>query len=97
MLALAFSGDLIAIQVIHSELDAIALSVSHQISFHGMLTDSIRDFAEKDGKTHIVPISEAAMVGEAFEYKLWRYYEPLFVSEERMEISIRRSAVVGYY
>lgn len=98
IMALAFSGDLMAVQVIHSQLDAISVSVSKMISYHGTLTQSAIDFAQKDGKTHIVPIStNAVQLGDVYEYRLYRYYEPLFMSKERLEISIRRSAVVGYY
>ncbi len=97
IMALCYAGDLIAIQVIHSQLDAISLTVSQHISYYGTLVQKTIDFVEKDGKTHIVSLSGPVQIGEVYEYRLYREYDPLFMGDEVMEISIRRSAVVGYY
>ncbi len=97
VMALAFSGDLIAIQVIHSQLDAISITVSRMISYSGTITSEIESFATKDGKTYIYSPNQAVKVGSAYEYYLYRYYDPLFISSETMRITVRRSAVVGYF
>lgn len=97
IIAMFFSSDLICIQIINSELDALAIQVSHLISYYGVLNETVEDFATKDGKTYIVAISNVVQRGEPFEFILYREYEPLFMEPSPMRISIRRAAVVGYY
>lgn len=96
LLTLAFSGDLIAIQAIYSELDARALNVSHLISINGGPTAAVLSYAETNGVS-FVSISTAVRVGEPFEYRLEKYYDPMFMDDEPILVSIRRAAVVGYY
>lgn len=98
VLMFCFSGDLLAVQIIHSDLEAIAVTVGHEISFAGTLTQNIVDSVQKDGKTFIVSHSEDGVkMGEAYHYEIYRYYDPLFMDSKPLCISIKRSAVIGYF
>jgi len=96
-LTLAILGDLGAIQIIHSDLDALALTVGYQISSNGLITESLKGFVNKDGKTTLVSLTQGPVaLGGTIEFALSRVYHPLIVRKEDMAITVKRSAVIGY-
>lgn len=94
---LAYSGDLAALQSLHSLLDACAITVAHQIALEGSITPAIVSFVQKDAKATIVQLSEGTpQVGEILEFQISRSYLPLILADSSMTVAVRRSAVIGY-
>ena len=95
-----YSGDLACIQSIHSQLDAVALTAAYQISMQGLISDSIRDFVASEAKAEIyyVDASQAKKgYGDTVSFYVTRNYIPFVISNEAITITVRRSAVIGYF
>lgn len=97
LMAMLLGGDLITIQIISSQLDAMALQVAHRISYSGALTQATIDYVEADGKTHIVSLSSGVKEGETYYFVLYRVYKPLILEPDDFPIAVKRGAIVGYY
>lgn len=91
-------GDLMSIQFIYTNLDAISVTAGHIISQKGMITDEVIRLCENEGNAQIVQVGEnTPMYGSIFEYKIYTSYEPYIIKNEPMEIYVIRSVVIGYY
>lgn len=98
MAALLFTGDLAFVQAIHGELDAVALSAGYQISMNGKLTAEIKEFVLKEAGAEIsVEEPYEGRLGESLNFVVSKTYQSLIISSEPLVISVRRSAVIGYY
>ena len=93
------AGDLINVSIIKNSLDSLALTVSYRISYDGMLTQDtralIRSYQVKirfEEGTHT-----SFRIGDTVVYYLSRDYDPFILHKETMSLSVKRSAVVGYY
>lgn len=98
MQIIAYSGDLSIISMLYTTLDSISVNVSNQIASEGMITESIRLYVVTacDG-ANIEAIGDSAVgFGEILRFRIFKSYQPLIMSEKTMEISLVRSAVVGY-
>lgn len=95
---LLFSGDLACLEAIHSELDAVALTVGYQISMTGSITSSIREFVYAEAHAEIHCVSSCSpQMGEAMSFILARSYQPIIISKQEMTITVRRTAIIGYF
>lgn len=91
-------GDLMAVQTIYTNLDAVSISAGYIISQKGTITDEVVRLVENEAKATIVAIGdEAPLFGSLFEYKISYQYDPLYISQNSMEIAVMRSVVIGYY
>ncbi|OPZ36027.1 MAG: hypothetical protein BWY98_00559 [Tenericutes bacterium ADurb.BinA155] len=95
---LLFAGDLACIDAIHSELDAIAVTASYQISMNGELTEATKKLVHDEAGAEIYLLSEgSAKLGDSISFGVYRDYQPFIVSKEAVRISVRRTAIVGYF
>lgn len=95
---LLFSGDLAAVQSIHNLLDATALTAGHRISIEGEITEEIRSFCLEEAGAEISYVQPpTGKLGDYVVFQLMREYQPLVISNKPMAITVRRTAVVGYY
>ena len=91
-------GDLMAIQFIYTNLDAVSVTVGQVISRKGEITDEVIRLVENEAGAYIVPIGDnSSMFGALYQYKIYKNYRPHYISNEDMEIAVIRSVVIGYY
>ena len=91
-------GDLMSIQFIYTNLDALSLTVGQYISTKGEISEEIIRLVENEANAHIEPVGEEApLFGSLYEYKIYTTYKPYIIQKDEMEISIIRSVVIGYY
>lgn len=93
-----FTGDLISIQVIYTNLDAVSVVAGNLISSRGGLDDYIVNLVYEQSGGYIEALSdETPMFGTVYEYKISRDFTPWVMSNNPVEITVVRSVVIGYY
>lgn len=93
----AYSGDLMAISAIYTTLESLSVNVSYMISSKGEIDEEIIYYVQKSANASIEAIGDSYVkFGEALTFRLYKSYDPLIFQKEPMEISLVRSAVVGY-
>lgn len=92
------AGDLLAIQAIYTNLDAVSVTAGQIISVKGGITQEVVDLVERESQATITAIGDyAPMFGSPFEYRISRFYDPSIISTRKLEIAVKRSVVIGYY
>ncbi|HAS56460.1 MAG TPA: hypothetical protein DEF61_03490 [Firmicutes bacterium] len=97
MMVLLFGGDLFCISSIHSSLDSLSLIVSYRIGIDGYISDKTKKLVSDAGVSLIAYSSNIPRLGDVLEYSLYKEYKPLILSKNTIDISVKRSAIVGYY
>ena len=93
-----FVGDLMSIQIIYTNLDAVSLTAGNLISSRGGLDDEIVNLVyEQSGGSIVALGDETPLFGAVYEYKIRREYSPWVMSNKPIEISVTRSVIIGYY
>ena len=93
-----FAGDLISIQMIYTNLDAVSVTAANLISSRGGIDDEIRNIVYSQSGGEIVAIGdETPLFGSVYEFQISREFSPWVISNGPMEITITRSVVIGYY
>ena len=91
-------GDIVSIQMINTNLDAVSVTAGYLISQSGRITDQVRNLVMNEaGATIESTGEESPLIGGLFTFKITREYEPLIIKEDVMEISVERSVVIGYF
>ena len=91
-------GDLMAIQFVYTNLDAVSVTAGQVISQKGEITEEVVRLVENEAGAYIVPIGDnTPMFGSLYQYKIYKFYKPHYISNEDMEIAVIRSVVIGYY
>ena len=94
----AFGLDLIAVQMIYSDLDAKSVPISYLISRHGKVDDDIKSAIESKYSLTFQCTSNCSPVfGDVVTYVISREYHPIIIDQKDMTVSIERNAVIGYY
>ena len=93
-----FTGDLISIQIIYTNLDAVSVVAGNLISSRGGLDDEIVNLVYEQSGGHIEAIgNETPMLGSVYEYKISREFTPWAMPNNPMDIVVVRSVIIGYY
>ncbi len=93
-----FSGDMISLQFIYSDLDAKSVTISYLISDYGFLDDNFISYIENKYNVDFVSADNySPLFGEEVTYIIAKEYKPLVMSKEIMTISIKRTTVIGYF
>lgn len=93
-----FSGDMISLQFLYSDLDAKSVTISYLISDHGMLDGDFISYIENKYNVDFVSADNYyPLFGDEVTYVLATDYKPLIMSKENMRVSIQRTTVIGYY
>ena len=93
-----FSGDMISLQFIYSDLDAKSVTISYLISDHGSFDDNFIHYIENRYSVNFVSADNYhPLFGDEVTYIISKDYKPLVMSKDIMTISIQRTTVIGYY
>ena len=92
------AGDLMAVQVIYTNLDAISVTAGEIISRKGGITQEVIDLVEQEAGATITAVGDnTPLFGSAFRYRIAKEYDPFLLSSDNFEIAVTRSVVIGYY
>ena len=92
------AGDIFAIQVIYTNIDAVSVTVSNLISSNAQITQDVVNIVEKETGGYIVEVGEnEKKIGTVFRYKIVKEYDPWFISSNIINVTVVRSVVIGYY
>lgn len=93
-----FTGDMISIQFLYSDLDAKSVTISYLISEHGTLDETfIQNIESKYNVDFVYADNYQPLFGDEVTYVIAESYKPLVMGKEQMTISIKRTTVIGYY
>ena len=93
-----FSGDMISLQFIYSDLDAKSVTISYLISDHGSLDSNFISYIENKYQVDFVYADNyQPLFGDEVTYVIAKNYKPLVMSKDIMTISIQRTTVIGYF
>lgn len=91
-------GDLISIQMVYTNLDAVSVSAGYLISSKGGITQEIVDLVKQESNADIYPIDNSvALYGQPYKFQISSQYNPFIMGKENIEITITRSVVIGYF
>ena len=92
------AGDLMAIQVIYTNLDAVSITAGEIISRKGGITQEVIDLVEEEAQATITAVGDnTPLFGSAFRYRIAKEYDPFLLPSDNLEIAVTRSVVIGYY
>ena len=98
IVAFLFSFDIINVQYLYADLDAKSVNITYLISRSAKLD---RFFWTDVGERYHVEIAcnknGATTFGEEIDYELFASFHPLIMSNENVTVSIKRTAIVGYF
>ena len=93
-----FSGDMISLQFIYSDLDAKSVTISYLISDHGSLDSNFISYIENKYQVDFVYADNyQPLFCDEVTYVIAKEYKPLVMSKDIMTISIKRTTVIGYF
>jgi len=94
----AMVGDLMSIQFIYTNLDAVSLTAGYLISTKGQITDDVIELVKNEANATIEQIGDSpALLGSTFEYRISKPYDAMIIDQKAIEIAVVRSIVIGYY
>ena len=98
IVAFLFSFDIINVQFLYADLDAKSVNITYLISRAPKLD---RFFWQDISERYDVIIScnknGATTFGEEIDYEVSKSFRPLIMSKENIDVSIKRTAIVGYF
>jgi len=98
IVAFLFSFDIINVQYIYADLDAKSVNITYLISRAPKLD---RFFWADINERYDVIVgcnkTGATTFGEEIDFELSKTFQPLIMSNESMTVSIKRTAIVGYF
>ena len=99
MSVLLLAADLLNVAIIKNSLDALSLTVSYRIAQEGTLSNGTKQLISSYGARYRLEDGEreAFRIGDTVTYFLEKDYQPFVLGKETRQISVRRSAVIGYY
>ncbi len=94
----ALLGDMLSVQIIYNNLDAVSVNAGYLISRYGKVTPIVTNYVSEEAGATVVAISEGTgRIGDVYKYKISKTYKPLIIKNEDMEIAVMRSIIIGYY
>lgn len=91
-------SDILCVQVIYSELDAVALSAEYMIANDAQISpETVAFVANAIGGTIVCTSNCSPRFGDALIFEVAVYYDPLIMDSAPMKLVVQRSAVIGYY
>ena len=93
----AFASDMINIQYQYASLDSISINVNYLLANSKGNTEAVNTYLNNYDNVRFQAISTNAILGDPFVYNLIASYDPLFMNQgELMDVSIKRSVIIGY-
>lgn len=94
----AFGVDLISIQFAFSNLDSKSVAISYRISNHGTLDELFIDDIEHEFNVLFDCLTNCnPSFGDIVEYQISTYIKPIVIAKGNYTITIKRTAVIGFY
>lgn len=90
-------GDIIAVSSIHSSLDALSLVISRNIGKDGYVSSQSKTLVDDHGARLIYEENRVPAVGESLTFLLQKEYATMVLSKDPLMITVKRTAIVGYY
>ena len=98
MCFLLLGGDMLCLSSAYSDLDSTAISLGYVIAKAANTDEPFLHMLEERYNVTFESISpKSPQVGETVEFTIYRYYDPLIISNSDFKISARRTTVLGYY
>lgn len=98
VLTFLFASDLIHLQLVYTNLDAVATTAGHLIIEHGGINEEIESFVLKRANAQIICLENCSpRFGDTYIYNVTTIHETMFMSKDPLTVSITRSVVIGYY
>jgi len=94
--AMAFSGDLCALEIAYASLHSAATTAAHYLSVKGQVSQELKDTLLSEAKATIKVSSRAYKVGDTMTFTLYREHQPIYLSKEPIVLTVKRSLIVGY-
>lgn len=92
------SVDVMCIQYFYSDLDSKSIGVGYDIARLEVISDEDIAHIEERHHVDIIDVSNRhPNFGDVVEYVVLKEYKPMIVSNDVMELKVRRSVVIGYY
>ena len=93
-----FAGDMMSLQAIYTNLDAVSVVAGNLISSRGRIDEEIENLVYTQSGGRIWSIdNDTPMFGAIYKYKITREFDPWVISNKPLTVSITRSVVIGYY
>lgn len=90
-------GDMMSVQFIYTNLDALSITVGTLISKSGKITDYVVELVKENNATIEQIGGNNGLIGTIYKYKIAQSYKPIIIKQDYMEIAVTRSVVIGYY
>ena len=90
--------DIMCIQYHYSDLDCQSVVIGYELSHLESFNDE--NILEIEEKHHVIIVdisNKNPEFGDVIDYTILREYKPIIVSNDVMDIKIKRSVVIGYY
>lgn len=99
-IAFIFGVDLVMMQYLYTDLDALSSQVNYVISENGYLTTNIKNQFKTNYHVNIYPldtnnVSYSYEEGYAYGYILEKDYSPIIISNSTINIKIKRFAIIN--
>lgn len=94
---LLMGGDIFSAQLIHSEIDALAMTAAMRIAKEGGISDGLSDYVHSFNAEIDCLSACSPSFGETLTFRIYRTYQPIVIADQPIEISVKRSTVIGYY
>lgn len=92
------SADLISIQYLYSDLDAKSTSIAYLISKNGGVNKSLARTIENNYNVQFTCLTYCNGVpGDIVDFVISKEYQPIFVSKNKININVKRQAIISYY
>jgi len=94
---LLFGFDLLMLQSVASGLEAYATTIALKASASG-LTNSLYEEVIEEGYVLVcLSACQYPQVGQTQTFVLQKSYTPLFISKGEINVSVKRTYIIGYY
>ena len=99
MAVLLLAGDLMNVVIIKNSPDALSLTVSYRIAQEGTISEGTKSLISSYGARYRLEDGERTSfrIGDTVTYFLEKDYSPFVLGKDIRQVSVRRSAVIGYY
>jgi len=92
----AYVSDLTTMQVLYSNLESVAITVSQMVSIDGTIEGRAEAYI-KENNAYLISVDNTyPLVGELFTFQIATYYQPIIMSSSKMTLTVTRSIVIGY-
>ena len=92
------AGDILAAQIIYTNLDAISITAGHIISTKGEITEELRKYVKDQTGGEISAVGdETPLFGSVYTFMIVKEYRPMNRFTKNTEVSVVRSVIIGYY